>query len=159
MTDEMMLDRDMAEMAVERALDLGAEYAEARMEAVRGISLMLKNGSPDISGLTRSRGMSVRVLVRGGMGFASTSNPDRPGTLACAENAVSMALASTRILREPIRLSDEPSHIANYSVEQREPVRDRGMEDMLDVMKHVDCLLYTSPSPRDLSTSRMPSSA
>ena len=24
---------------------------------------------------------------------------------------------------------------------------------------HVDCLLYTSPSPRDLSTSRMPSSA
>ena len=24
---------------------------------------------------------------------------------------------------------------------------------------HKDCLLYTSPSPRDLSTSRMPSSA
>ena len=24
---------------------------------------------------------------------------------------------------------------------------------------HVTCLLYTSPSPRDLSTSRMPSSA
>ena len=24
---------------------------------------------------------------------------------------------------------------------------------------HYDCLLYTSPSPRDLSTSRMPSSA
>ena len=24
---------------------------------------------------------------------------------------------------------------------------------------HRDCLLYTSPSPRDLSTSRMPSSA
>ena len=26
-------------------------------------------------------------------------------------------------------------------------------------MKRLDCLLYTSPSPRDLSTSRMPSSA
>ena len=25
--------------------------------------------------------------------------------------------------------------------------------------QRVDCLLYTSPSPRDLSTSRMPSSA
>ena len=25
--------------------------------------------------------------------------------------------------------------------------------------RHYDCLLYTSPSPRDLSTSRMPSSA
>ena len=28
-----------------------------------------------------------------------------------------------------------------------------------DVKKDGDCLLYTSPSPRDLSTSRMPSSA
>ena len=27
------------------------------------------------------------------------------------------------------------------------------------VMKDMNCLLYTSPSPRDLSTSRMPSSA
>ena len=29
----------------------------------------------------------------------------------------------------------------------------------IDVAVFCDCLLYTSPSPRDLSTSRMPSSA
>ena len=34
------------------------------------------------------------------------------------------------------------------------PKKEDGEEDMLDI-----CLLYTSPSPRDLSTSRMPSSA
>ena len=28
-----------------------------------------------------------------------------------------------------------------------------------DVVRYYNCLLYTSPSPRDLSTSRMPSSA
>ena len=28
-----------------------------------------------------------------------------------------------------------------------------------DLQSSMDCLLYTSPSPRDLSTSRMPSSA
>ena len=28
-----------------------------------------------------------------------------------------------------------------------------------DIVKNYGCLLYTSPSPRDLSTSRMPSSA
>ena len=37
-----------------------------------------------------------------------------------------------------------------YQVEMRDP---QGIEWDLD------CLLYTSPSPRDLSTSRMPSSA
>ena len=31
--------------------------------------------------------------------------------------------------------------------------------DMENEDKKQDCLLYTSPSPRDLSTSRMPSSA
>ena len=30
---------------------------------------------------------------------------------------------------------------------------------VLLVLQGMDCLLYTSPSPRDLSTSRMPSSA
>ena len=32
-------------------------------------------------------------------------------------------------------------------------------QDALNVLLACDCLLYTSPSPRDLSTSRMPSSA
>ena len=37
----------------------------------------------------------------------------------------------------------------------------RGTLDNLEMTKEKDsgCLLYTSPSPRDLSTSRMPSSA
>ena len=35
------------------------------------------------------------------------------------------------------------------------------LEDALSTLsdEHYSCLLYTSPSPRDLSTSRMPSSA
>ena len=35
----------------------------------------------------------------------------------------------------------------------------RARELGLKLTMHCDCLLYTSPSPRDLSTSRMPSSA
>ena len=31
--------------------------------------------------------------------------------------------------------------------------------DIKNVVKHYDCLLYTSPSPRDRQKSRMPSSA
>ena len=36
---------------------------------------------------------------------------------------------------------------------------DNFSEDMKAKGYLIDCLLYTSPSPRDLSTSRMPSSA
>ena len=33
------------------------------------------------------------------------------------------------------------------------------INDLFFFTRYQDCLLYTSPSPRDLSTSRMPSSA
>ena len=36
---------------------------------------------------------------------------------------------------------------------------DPDFDTSLAVVKGLPCLLYTSPSPRDLSTSRMPSSA
>ena len=35
----------------------------------------------------------------------------------------------------------------------------RFIEQQNNIILYYDCLLYTSPSPRDLSTSRMPSSA
>ena len=51
----------------------------------------------------------------------------------------------------------------------RYTLKDYQADAVADVLRHLhrardnyqryDCLLYTSPSPRDLSTSRMPSSA
>ena len=63
-------------------------------------------------------------------------------------------------------------NVANYLINQNESHR-AAIETMVsskmvtiagevktDLMNNTDsCLLYTSPSPRDLSTSRMPSSA
>jgi len=48
------------------------------------------------------------------------------------------------LLKSSIALYMRPQDIAEYSSE---------------VAEYKSCLLYTSPSPRDLSTSRMPSSA
>ena len=45
-------------------------------------------------------------------------------------------------------------------MEEREEDLLLNMEkQLIEKSKVIDCLLYTSPSPRDLSTSRMPSSA
>ena len=40
-----------------------------------------------------------------------------------------------------------------------EEVRDVGKRTRPDFKLYLDCLLYTSPSPRDTNPSRMPSSA
>ena len=49
--------------------------------------------------------------------------------------------------------------IGCYGSEVRTPTLDRLAEDGVRMTQFYNCLLYTSPSPRDLSTSRMPSSA
>ena len=56
-----------------------------------------------------------------------------------------------RLMAEYVDYDADPSHIANWT---------EGKPTILKVTaKTKICLLYTSPSPRDLSTSRMPSSA
>ena len=52
------------------------------------------------------------------------------------------------IIRDPARFSSSFSALLNAGSSN---------EDVNAIYEH--CLLYTSPSPRDLSTSRMPSSA
>ena len=51
-----------------------------------------------------------------------------------------------------IKIQDKEHHI------QVLDINSRGMEFVLDNHYH-SCLLYTSPSPRDMRRSRMPSSA
>ena len=52
------------------------------------------------------------------------------------------------------------SHVERFDLEVLLGVRlDMGRASLLAHLDDEICLLYTSPSPRDLSTSRMPSSA
>ena len=57
---------------------------------------------------------------------------------------------SAEALERALQQMDDPEAIAAAI----------GMPGLSDLVNRLgDCLLYTSPSPRDLSTSRMPSSA
>ena len=54
-------------------------------------------------------------------------------------------------------LSIDSCPLSNYKQERQLSFLETKGQDDAELIK--DCLLYTSPSPRDLSTSRMPSSA
>ena len=68
-------------------------------------------------------------------------------------------------------LMDRKSYRENKADEYVENIKDKTVYELLVLKKELSnaeeeymdvscsCLLYTSPSPRDLSTSRMPSSA
>ena len=73
---------------------------------------------------------------------------------------------NTRSTKEGAGLKKMKAHRANMRGPSQYKIWDRGKEKMttvhypyLESSNPKACLLYTSPSPRDLSTSRMPSSA
>ena len=66
------------------------------------------------------------------------------------------------ILRPDIAEEEVTNHIEKYNKLLEEfggKILDSQMRGKRRLAYQIACLLYTSPSPRDLSTSRMPSSA
>lgn len=107
--------RDLAQLALDTAVARGAEYADVRFLETSREDLQVKNGQVGGVDLSQSHGIGVRVLVRGGWGYAATDVLTRDGVSSCAALAVEIARASAGHLREPVRLASEPPHQATWS--------------------------------------------
>ena len=58
-----------------------------------------------------------------------------------------------------VRVSSKSQEFNSSIESQKQQLIQNGIEEQNILVEIGSCLLYTSPSPRDLSTSRMPSSA
>ena len=76
------------------------------------------------------------------------------------DSETSSAAENESCTTEDAEVDDQETDEDSISEEQRES-DDDAFQSMMEKIEWQpnDCLLYTSPSPRDLSTSRMPSSA
>ncbi|NJE76116.1 TldD/PmbA family protein [Thermococcus sp. ES12] len=129
---------DVLEFAVEKALELGASYAEARFEEKNGTSLAMKNGNPEGLQVLADRGMGIRVLVDGGMGFASTNVLTRESVGEAVKKAVKLARAASKVRNEPIRFSEEDFHRVSYKVKMKKDFRDVSPEEKLELLKKIE---------------------
>ncbi|AEC52787.1 hypothetical protein PNA2_1872 [Pyrococcus sp. NA2] len=129
---------DLIEFAIERALELGANYAEARFEEKSGTSITLKNGIPEGLAILSDKGIGVRVLVNGGMGFASTNVLTRDSIAKTVERAVKLAKSASKLRKEPIKFSEEDFHQVYYEVKMKKDFRDISPEDKLELLKKIE---------------------
>ena len=133
--------RDLADLAVELALKMGADYAEARYHDDRANFYVLRNGVPEMAGFDRARGIGIRVLVNGALGFASLNKPDRSLLEARVREAISMARASARTRKKPIRFSEEKAEEASWEAKPKEPVEEVPMEEKFALLYDIDKVL------------------
>src|SRR5262245_22019192 len=107
--------RDLAQLALDTAVARGAQYAYVRFLETSREDLQVKNGQVGGVDLSESVGIGVRVLVRGGWGYASTDTLTREGVEACAALAIQIARASSARIMEPVRLAPEAPHQATWA--------------------------------------------
>ncbi len=108
--------KDLAEYAVQKARDLGAEFAEVRYEQLAQNSFMLRNGNPEISLFTRTQGLGIRGIAEGGIAFTSTNSLNKKEVEQTVEIALRMAKASRKHRSRDIKLADVPSVTASFEI-------------------------------------------
>jgi TldD protein len=100
--------RRMADAALQRVRELGAEHADFRLERIRNQDLVLRDGRVDSASDGQDVGCAVRVVHDGTWGFAAGVDLTPEAAVAVAEQAVEVARVSRPVNSEPIELADEP---------------------------------------------------
>ena len=88
---EPLLNADLLERSLEKALDKGGEFAEIFVEDRKGMSAVLDDGRVEELTSGRSRGAGIRVIVGETTGFAHTADLTARGIEAAVDSAAAAA--------------------------------------------------------------------
>lgn len=102
--------RRLADAALQRAKDAGAEYAAFRAERILNHSVRLRDAEVEGVNEVESVGFSVRVIVDGTWGFASDVERTPEAAARAADRAIELARISRPVNTEPVALAPEPVH-------------------------------------------------
>ncbi|MEA3223575.1 MAG: TldD/PmbA family protein, partial [Thermodesulfobacteriota bacterium] len=129
-----MIDEGLAEYGLEMADK--ADYAEVRMESVKGNSITMSNGVIEGSELSEEIGLSVRVLVNGAMGFHSTNMTGREAIKEAVDKAIKIASLQER--KEKIGLSDEKAWNDRWEINEKKS--SPGLDEIIDYLQSLDSI-------------------
>jgi TldD protein len=132
----MDAEMDLVDLAVDYARKKGASYAEARHEEQEQENFILKNGVLDALYVGQDRGIGVRVLVDGALGFAATNSRTKSDVRAIVDDAVKVAKASRR--KTKITFAHEDAIEMNWSVPEKRKLADVPVEEKIAEVQSVD---------------------
>ncbi|WP_373515745.1 PmbA/TldA family metallopeptidase, partial [Persicitalea sp.] len=97
----------MADIALNAAKSKGATYTDVRIG--RYLQQFLFTREMKVQNVTNaeSYGIGVRVIANGTWGFSATSDVTPDGIAKCAETAVAIAKANSKIQTEPVILAPQ----------------------------------------------------
>ncbi len=98
----------LTDAALTRALDLGCEHADIRVERIRTQTISLRDARPEAVTDGEDLGLAVRVVHEGTWGFAAGVVLTAAEAVRLAEEAVAVATVSAAINSDRVELAPEP---------------------------------------------------
>ncbi|MCS7125312.1 MAG: TldD/PmbA family protein [Aigarchaeota archaeon] len=129
---------DLLKDAVDFALSLGANYAEARYQKDVLESIVMKNGVPEVSVTSTDKGIAIRVLVGNSLGFSSTSRLNKASIRKIVKDSISMARAASKIVLQGVSMSDAKVCRGIVKIKPRIKWDSVDLEDKIEYLRDVD---------------------
>ena len=102
---DVLIKKQMADVALNTAKSLGATYADARIGRYLNQYVFTREDKVQNVVNTESFGVGIRVIANGTWGFASTNSVTEDGIKKATEQAVAIAKANSKIQTEPVILA------------------------------------------------------
>ncbi|TFV48978.1 TldD/PmbA family protein [Blastococcus sp. TF02A_35] len=112
----------LTDAALTRAVDLGCEHADIRVERIRTQTISLRDARPEAFTDSEDLGLAVRVVHEGTWGFAAGVVLTAAEAVRLAEEAVAVAQVAAALNRDRVELAPEPvyadaTYVSAYDVD------------------------------------------
>lgn len=101
------LKKKLADVALNAAKSKGATYSDVRIGRYLQQYLFTREKNVQNIVNAESYGVGIRVIVNGTWGFSATNDVTADGIAKCAEKAVAIAKANSKIQTEPVNLAPQ----------------------------------------------------
>ncbi|WP_086542357.1 TldD/PmbA family protein [Algoriphagus antarcticus] len=134
----------LADIALNSARSMGATYTDVRIGRYLRQNVFTRDKNVQNISNGETFGVGIRVIANGTWGFSSTSDVSPEGIKQCAETAVAIAKANSKLQKEPVELAPEPGH---GEVTWNTPIKKDALE--IPVKEKIDLLLNANNAAID----------
>lgn len=129
---------DIVSYALNIASKMDIDYAEVRYQSDVIEEVLMRNGIPETPSINFSKGISIRLLASGGIGFSSVNVIDKRAIREAVVRAFNIAKVSANRMKKKVSFSNARMGKANVIVKPRIKPENIDVSSRIDLLKSVD---------------------
>ena len=141
---------ELAEFIIDKASGMGAEYVEARVQMDLRESILMKNGILEASEFEENKGVGIRILVNGSLGFASTNILRKKDIEKALKRAFKIAKSTSKIIKRKISMGKGKIESGRVEIKPRVNFSDVDLDSRVSLLKEADERILDAASTQDV---------